>query len=447
MTKMIARKKRKLPIKEETLIKIHVALNKFLSVASQVSDVALTIGNLRNKPGPIAWIAAGTKITNLVYHNLLSGRGAVAYQDPLNLYLAKIGGNWTNLQTNKNRIVKLLKENNIGEVVEEEEEKENSNNNNNSSFSNHKKRKEGYGRVIHAVVEGNDIIWKDYGNGEYVTSLMIRTEQKEKVFKAIGNLIWNSFKTNCLATSNIVNKNPYGSESDSSIEFTEDLFSDDVLQSEIGDKIAKNIGAFLAVDGIDVRAILLYGPPGTGKSTAARYIAHKLGMRSLRVHFKLLKETSVLIQCLEILCPDVIIVDDIDRSPNSGLLLECLELLRKRAKVIIASANFPKDLDCAVLRPGRFDEAIHITSLDEKVIRRTVGDVSPSVFERIKNLPIAYINEFSLRRKILGDEETSDYIKELYERIEMGNESAQNRLTKEQKDYDLIDVDLFEIGR
>lgn len=426
-------KKKKYQQRYELVMKIKSFTDQTFLMTNKVSDIILMLGSLRNKPGIAAWMAAGTKVTQLLYEQLLKQRfrEIAPYVDQLEVYTQKLGGKWIALETNKQRIIQILHDHEIGDVIEEEEEEI-------DAIKGNKKYQETMS-VVHAVVEDCDLIWKQYKSFEpqkaqtqapFCSKLMIRADQHKRALKAIGNLVWGSYGTNHLTTSHFIRREY---ERQANIEFTEDLFGADILQSEIADKIAENTKKFLSVKEIETRAILLYGPPGTGKSTAARYISHILDFRSLRVNFSMLQETPTLVQCLDILRPDMIIIDDIDRSPGDGYLLEALELLRKRTRVIIASANYPKKLDYAVLRPGRFDEAIKITTLDEKVIRRTIGEgLTEEQYETLGKLPIAYINEFALRRKVLGEEEAAKSVKELYDRVEMGkNDDDDDEVNKE----------------
>jgi hypothetical protein len=416
--------------------------DKGLGIVSRVSDILLMLGTLRTKPSKTHLVAAGAKIFDLFYQNILSKKlNPPAYEDPLVLYIGKLGGKWEDLFTNRSRIVEILNECELGKIVSEEE--------NQSDYyygpKGEKGSKTSTSAIYHAIIEECDIVWKQRkGKDTFVLHLMIRTDQKDRLFIAIGNLVWKSYNTNHLTaiTNNLVNPSGFNSHY---IEFMEDLFAKDILQSEIADKIAENTKRFLAVPEIEARAILLYGPPGTGKSTAARYIAHVLKFRSLRIGYNILSDGNTLIQCLDILRPDLIIIDDIDRSPNNGSLLETLELLRKRTKVIIASANYPGKLDYAVLRPGRFDEAIKIHILDNAVIKRTIGEDAQNeeVFNLLRGLPIAYINEYALRKKVLGEKEAAKSIKELHDRIELGNRADEDET--DQNDYKLLAEQIKEL--
>lgn len=147
------------------------------------------------------------------------------------------------------------------------------------------------------------------------------------------------------------------------------------------------------------RGVLLYGPPGTGKTLLARAVAGEAGVpfysisgsdfvemfvgvgaSRVRDLFKQAKENS----------PCIIFVDEIDavgrqRGSGSGgghdereqtlnqLLVEMDGFGDREGVILIAATNRPDILDQALLRPGRFDRQIPVTSPDlagrEQILR------------------------------------------------------------------------------
>jgi hypothetical protein len=73
-----------------------------------------------------------------------------------------------------------------------------------------------------------------------------------------------------------------------------------------------------------------------------------------------------------------------------------------------------KDFHPAVLRPGRFDEVIHIDSLDEGTVRSVLGEYADAYYEGAKTLPIAYISEFVKKAPSLpNDDSRKTYLEQL----------------------------------
>ncbi|MDA1197215.1 MAG: CDC48 family AAA ATPase [Nanoarchaeota archaeon] len=139
------------------------------------------------------------------------------------------------------------------------------------------------------------------------------------------------------------------------------------------------------------RGILLYGAPGTGKTLLARAVAHESDAnfisvkgpellskwvgeseKAVREIFKKARQTS----------PTIVFFDEIDSlAPRRGgssegshvhetvvnqLLTEIDGLEEMQDVVVIAASNRPDIIDTALLRPGRFDRMILVTSPDEK---------------------------------------------------------------------------------
>lgn len=148
------------------------------------------------------------------------------------------------------------------------------------------------------------------------------------------------------------------------------------------------------------RSIMFYGPPGTGKSTLIRTIVAKLKLRTLRINVEHIKNTETIRQLCELFMPDAIIFDDIDRTNTSASLLALLEQLRHIVKVMLTSANWTSEFDCATIRPGRIDEIVPVIRLDKIALMKILGEENIDLYSRVRRWPIAYIQEACLRRKI-----------------------------------------------
>jgi hypothetical protein len=170
------------------------------------------------------------------------------------------------------------------------------------------------------------------------------------------------------------------------------------------------------------RSLLLVGPPGTGKSMAIRWLTRRLGVTSVRVDLTLLSAlhgrydqqamATSLETLLKLLRPEAMILDDIDRVEIGGELLAFLELAVRTCRLVLASANCPKKMMGASLRPGRFDEVVTVDRLDPEVLRQLLA-ADLDLFERLAPLPAAYVAEFLKRRRVLGRDAAVAEIPEL----------------------------------
>lgn len=117
------------------------------------------------------------------------------------------------------------------------------------------------------------------------------------------------------------------------------------------------------------RSYLLFGPPGTGKSTFCLEATAKSGGTFVKLNKNFIEnlESSNAKQLLNYLNPSTIVIDDIDRisgSSNMQLLLQILEDVKTMPgmPVLMATANYLRNMDQAMLRPGRFDELIEFAA-------------------------------------------------------------------------------------
>jgi hypothetical protein len=173
------------------------------------------------------------------------------------------------------------------------------------------------------------------------------------------------------------------------------------------------------------RSCLLIGPPGTGKSVAIRWLTRRLGVTSVRVDLAVLSAkhgsydqkalAASLETLLKLLRPEALILDDLDRVSVGGELLAFLELAARMCRLVLASANRPRKMMGASLRPGRFDEIISFDRLDPDVLRQLLG-VDHDLFDRLAPLPAAYVAEFLKRLQVLGRERAVEEIAELESR-------------------------------
>lgn len=169
------------------------------------------------------------------------------------------------------------------------------------------------------------------------------------------------------------------------------------------------------------RSILFYGEPGTGKSTLCQTIVSNLKFKTLRVRVEDVSKINnqTFAETIDIFKPDAIILDDFDRLDDQSSILETLEFFQKHVKFVAITVNVLNSLDPALLRPGRIDEIIEVSAIEENVVRNILQPpVSDDVFNAIKGLPVSYIQEFQKRRKFMSEIELQNSIKELLSRAD-----------------------------
>lgn len=192
--------------------------------------------------------------------------------------------------------------------------------------------------------------------------------------------------------------------------------------------------------GDETRSMLLVGPTGIGKSTLGRLIAKELhaGGRVLKISSQALKHCMApdVIDLVVVLKPDVLLLDDvstIDHRRNGDTdqqLLELLEALHGKAKLLIATLmndfrGHPQLQDTSDggnyfsgMRPGRIDEVVVVKRpsprVREKILRHYIGGdaqveslgitqkLMADIVKRCDGLTGAYLGEVAHRFKVHG---------------------------------------------
>lgn len=187
----------------------------------------------------------------------------------------------------------------------------------------------------------------------------------------------------------------------------------DPLESHATSHLAEKIHAEAAAhnDRGRNRVLMLYGPPGTGKSYIARHVAHLRGGFSLR-HEPHHWSRSNLTPLMGLMRPKTLIIDDVDRSSTTELP-HIIEHVRGLCPLTIVSANYPDLLDPALRRPGRFDESIHVTSLDPNVVIGMVSDADDATKQRLLAIPVAYVEEYQACLEAFGPQRAEERLVEL----------------------------------
>lgn len=172
------------------------------------------------------------------------------------------------------------------------------------------------------------------------------------------------------------------------------------LPSVTSEEVAAQIKLFNAA-GIS-RAILFQGPPGSGKSFIMRDIARRLGGFSLR-HQAQYGSDAALCASVDVLRPTTVLLDDLDRTTTSAML-DAVERLKNTVRAVLVSANYIGNLDPALRRPGRFDEAIFIDKLDERTFGAMTAGIDDETAQVLRGLPAAYISEYMVTLRTLGED-------------------------------------------
>lgn len=171
------------------------------------------------------------------------------------------------------------------------------------------------------------------------------------------------------------------------------------------------------------RSILFYGPPGSGKTNLIKGIVWEMQARTLKFVDMHKLDITVVLDIIKCYNPDCIIFEDIDHLENNEIhfLLERIEHLNNNVKLILASANEVSSLDNALLRPGRFDEAVEIKTLEKEVLMKLIGSgddkADEELFNIVKDFPVAYIKEILKRIEALGREEALANIEDVKVRV------------------------------
>ncbi len=151
--------------------------------------------------------------------------------------------------------------------------------------------------------------------------------------------------------------------------------------------------------------------------TLSQTIVSKLNLRTLKFRFNGNYNYNFFQFIIKNFNIDAVILDDFDQIDNSHQLLELMEMLHRETKLVIALVNSLYDFHPALLRPGRIDEIRKIDSLEECVVKELLGDLFDKYNEKVRQWPVAYINELVARSKILTEEELDASLEELTERV------------------------------
>lgn len=249
----------------------------------------------------------------------------------------------------------------------------------------------------------------------------------------LSDLIWSKFPNGFCEVSKMKMPSSYVSNLMATEVPTKD--ANGSLYSETADKILKSVVKYKEA-GFS-RSIMLNGEPGSGKTSAMNYVAANFGGKVIRFSLNQIKSGVDTTSGIELLQPSTVLIDDFDRlTSGHDSMLESIEKLSARVKLIMVSTNSLKEMPKAIMRPGRFDEILQIDGLDEGLTRSIIGDVPECIINRLLKLPIAYIKEFKKREQVLGIDEAVKTLVNLELRFQNANNYADSMREMQESDED-----------
>jgi hypothetical protein len=346
---------------------------RYISLASEAGAIAM---NLRDRPTRLDWFGVGLRALGLAI-KVNSERREARAGNPWRYFDAPgLDKVWHEVPEEFRRLVVE----HTGEVTVDEDWWDGSDDG---------------ARVCLGTVGAEQVGWicegKDVVDGPY-----LRGARAAETYAALGERIWKRVGgRHCVYGTGGLALDP--------------LDAAGILPTAQMRELEARLGKF--VDEDIARSVLMVGPPGTGKSMAIRWLTRRLGVTSVRVDLAVLAshhgryDTQALATSLEtllrLLRPEAMILDDLDRIEMGGELLAFLELAVRTCRLVLASANCPRKMLGASLRPGRFDDVVTVDTLDPEVLRQLLaGDAD--LFDRLAPLPAAYVAEFLKRRRVLG---------------------------------------------
>lgn len=215
-------------------------------------------------------------------------------------------------------------------------------------------------------------------------------ECEKQAFEDLGRAVWETLGTSVEMVSgkekSLITLQPW------------DLGT--ILSSEQTRQVTERTKKLLALGG--PRSLMLHGPPGTGKTCMARSIASNISGTSLSITAKYLKDVDscTLTFVLDLLSPDSLLIDDIDRVDDVAALLPAIDRIRPKTKLIMVTVNHLDEVDAAVKRAGRFDDLVEVIRV--KAPSEMIPDLPEWAGKEIDNWPIAYVTELKARLAALG---------------------------------------------
>ena len=345
---------------------------RYLSIAGEAGTIAMS---LRDRPTRLDWIGVGLRAVGVAL-KVHGERQLARTRDPWRFFSDVAGEEWTEVPDEFKRLVVTHTE----KVAVDERYWDGGEQ---SPF------------LARGTIGDETVAWIGEGNA-IVDGPYVREARREATYRVLGERVWRR-----LGGARLI----YGSAGLALDPFAGDATAIATAQMrELADRMRRFLAADLA------RSYLFAGPPGTGKSIAIRWLVDELALTSVRIDLAALSRlhsgysqpvTTSLETLLQLMRPEVMILDDLDRIRVSAPLLAFLELAGRTCKIVVASANCVDAMMGAAIRPGRFDEIIPVDRLDPCVLRTLLGS-DQDLFDRLAHLPAAYVIDFLKRRRVLG---------------------------------------------
>jgi len=369
-------------------------LRDVLQIADEVSEILI---HLRDSPKPSDYASIGLRLVNssLSHYDKFSGNPFKGWKDVELFEFCQF-------------LFEIVKNNHKVETVQEKES---------TTY---------YLSKIYDIEFG----WKDRDG--YISGPYIKEIEHSEALSVLGRMIWEN-----MGTTSCVLKKKNRSEYENGTMIVSDDLEEEVYESQAAIEILERSKSF--IDNGYNRSIMLYGRPGTGKTSIMKYIAREMGGHILRINVADLDnlDSEDMLSAIDLLQPNILIIDDFDRVTRPEKFLSDLEKFNKKIKLFIVSVNSVSKLDDAVIRPGRFDDILKLEKIDKEIVDQLIGDVPKDVHDRLSELPIAYVSEFNKRKEILGVEKAIEEVVELEQRISQ----AIRERRSDDEDWEEIDED------